>query len=110
MSTPETTLDQLISLAGSNMTAVYEARTTLGLALYPDCKGDSPVGTANTLWAFAKKAASRLDDARQLAQHVVDTSQCVYTGATGGKQGDCREYDDGPCCYCRAKAFLEPLP
>jgi len=48
------------------------------------------------------------DDLRQLAQHVVDTSDCIYAGAAGGKRGECRNYDDGPCCYCRALAFLEP--
>lgn len=40
--------------------AGVEARTMLGEALYPGFKGDSPPGTANSLWAFAKEAAARL--------------------------------------------------
>lgn len=203
----------------ASVPAIYEARTMLGLALYPGHKGDAPAGTDNTLWAFAKEAARRLqeaeflvgefrralldktgapwrlqaeilrdwlperpdkddrplrfvvrwrnlylrhsrgvsgqpfwdvypdecvsqawativlsraevppilagypgslamraieadstqlDAARVLAQHVVDTSNCTYTSA-GGKEGDCKGYGDGPCCYCRAKAFLSP--
>ena len=40
--------------------AAAEAREMLGNALYPGLGGDSPPGTANTLWAFAKEAVRRL--------------------------------------------------
>lgn len=40
--------------------SLAEAREVLGNALYPGLNGDSPPGTANSLWAFAHEAARRL--------------------------------------------------
>lgn len=52
--------------------AQCEALAVLGEALYPGLGGDSPKGTANTLWAFAKEAARRLADTRTYAQGAKD--------------------------------------
>lgn len=58
-------LEQTRPLVFMEQSTVSESTHVLGHALYPGNKGDAPVGTANTLWAFAHEAAARLTDAQR---------------------------------------------
>jgi len=49
-----------------------------------------------------------INDFNQLMAMLDKCEIHIYAGAAGGKRGECKNYDDGPCCFCRALAFLEP--